>query len=139
MPLDSLFPLYCKCDEIVLGVWLLCKSPTILKSHNWIHLEGCLSSRKYLRSPLSVIIISILNLHFVKYASRRFKSYECIFRGNIHDEDVFGPNDPCNLEYCHVSWSKDLRRIKLSLMWGAFFRFLLVIFRNSIKIQSSSI
>lgn len=28
------------------------------------------------------------------------------FRGNIHDENVFDPYDPCDLEYIHVYWSK---------------------------------
>lgn len=41
--------------------------------------------------PLSDIFVSIRHLHFVKYS--RFKSFEYIFRGNVHD-DVFDPNVP---------------------------------------------
>jgi len=111
---DSPFPsvLYYSFDEIVIKTSsfraiLFCKTPAIKKIYQTI-LKDCLRSWKiilYLATDF-LTTVSIFQLHFANYASRKFESYEYIFKGNIHAEDIFDPYDPFNLEYIYVYWSK---------------------------------
>lgn len=101
---DSPFPsvLHYDFDETVFRATLLCKTP--LKRYTRLSLKIFLCSWKiilYLATNF-LISASIFQLHFANYASRKFKSYEHIFKGNIQAEDIFDPYDPFNLEYSDV-------------------------------------